>query len=83
MTPEEALQHPWLQTQDPPAGPPQPLPAVQAGWSPRSALPPANWLSVGSMLHSDTLIILACCTLDFHVVRLGVMPRCIEIINMV
>lgn len=46
MTPEEALQHPWIQTQDPPAEPSQPLPAPLATWSPRSAVPPANWLSV-------------------------------------
>ncbi|KAL3143162.1 hypothetical protein ABBQ38_002022 [Trebouxia sp. C0009 RCD-2024] len=45
MTPEEALQHPWIQTQDPPAEPSQPLPAPLATWSPRSAVPPANWLS--------------------------------------
>ena len=53
MTPEEALQHPWTQTQDPPALPLQPMPAPPAaGWSPRSAIPASNWLSVGFIAFS-------------------------------
>lgn len=49
LTPEEALQHTWTQTVDPPAqpAPSQPLaPAAVPGWSPRINPASTSWLSV-------------------------------------
>ncbi len=47
LTPEEAMQHPWVQSTEP-AGP-APIPALNpasAGWTPRNLNPSSTWLSV-------------------------------------
>ena len=47
LTPEEALQHPWVQSVEPVALAPNPvLTPASAGWTPRNLNPSSTWLSV-------------------------------------
>jgi serine/threonine protein kinase len=47
LTPEEALQHPWVQSIEPAAPAPVPvLTPASTGWTPRNLNPSSTWLSV-------------------------------------